>query len=68
LIAAGACLLLAGVGTACGQEPLTCAIRAAVGAVALYVTLRLAGGVAFRILVDAVVRDAAQASRRKDQT
>jgi hypothetical protein len=60
------CLLLAGVGTACGQEPLTCAIRAGVGAFILYVVLRLAGTLAVRILADAVFRNTQQALRRKD--
>jgi hypothetical protein len=58
--------LMACVGWACGQEPLVCAIRSAVGAVALYVIMRLAGGLAVRILVDAVMRNPSQPRGRKD--
>ncbi len=47
---------LAAVGWLCGQPPLICALRAAAGAVVLYVVVRVATRLALNILVDAVMR------------
>lgn len=66
-VAAMAFFLLAGVGWACGQGPLICAVRAVIGAFALYVITRLACGLAVNILVDAAVRDLSRARTQKDQ-
>jgi hypothetical protein len=55
------------VGWCSGRSPSCCALRAGVGAVALYVMVSLAGRMVVSIIVDAVIRGrAARMNARKD--
>ena len=57
---------LALVGWCSGLAPHTCAIRAGVGMVALYLMVRVAGRIIAGIIADAIVRSASdQAAARK---
>jgi uncharacterized membrane protein YuzA (DUF378 family) len=47
---------LAMVGWVCGLSPLTCGLRALVGAAALFVLAKLAGRLAAAILADGIAR------------
>lgn len=57
--------IMALTGWLCGHEPGVCAQRALIGAVALYLVVRIAGNLAVRILLEAMARD--QAQRRKNE-
>lgn len=57
---------LALVGWCSGLPPHTCAMRAAIGMVALYLMVRVAGRIIVAIIADAIVRNASdQAAARK---
>ena len=53
-------LVLAGVCWACGHEAHVCAMRAAGGGAMLGVITLVAGNLVWRVIVDAMVRDASQ--------
>jgi len=55
--------VLAGVGTATGVPPFVCAMRAVVGAVALFAVVMVGGRLALTIVVDAFM---SSALRRQD--
>ena len=46
-----------------GHDPAVCAYRAFIGAIVLYAVVRIAGNLAVRILLDAMVQD--QSRRQK---
>lgn len=54
--------IMALTGWLCGLEPVVCAWRAFIGAITLYLVVRIAGNLVVRILLDAMARD--QARRR----
>lgn len=57
-IAVAGFFVLAGVGCLSGVDPLTCGIRAVIGAAAMYVLAKMAGRIVLKIMVDAVIRGA----------
>jgi hypothetical protein len=59
--------VMALVGWICGHEPVVCTQRALIGATALYLTVRIAGNLIMRILVDAMAREQALRHNRKNQ-
>ena len=61
-------LVLAGVGWLSDLPPLTCAIRAAVGAAVLFVVTRVGARMALSLIVDEVIRSATRDREAKDST
>mgnify|MGYP006288078597 CR=1 FL=1 len=57
--------VLAAVGWACGRSPLTCATRAVIGAVILFVLTRISVRVLTAALADAMVDGASNVKRKE---
>ena len=58
--------VLASVGWCCRVPPQVCAMRALVGAVALYLMTHVAGKAVLNIVVDAVLRHASQRNKERE--
>ncbi len=65
-IAVGGLFVLAGVGCLADVPVETCALRAGVGAVVLYVLARAAGDVLLKVCVDAMVRSRQEKEPARD--
>ena len=59
---------LAAVGSLCEVPPFACAIRALVGAVVVFVLIKIVGGVFINIMVDTVVKNSSSNDKAKGLT
>lgn len=60
------CLVLAGIGLACGVPAFDCTLRALGGAVVIYFVVGAAGRMIVSIMVDAVIKAASNADSTKN--
>ncbi len=56
----------AGLGLAGGATPFSCSMKAVAAAVVIYIVARIAGGIAARIIADAMVQSAQNDAKTKD--